>query len=375
MTRKIIVSATLKSLSMNDVTTSSQSYELQLALALSEIHSTTIISRVAVDDVRCRGLNLVALRSKPRGFGAAWNLTRELLREKPQGVQVISFGYDPHTVLPLILSRVRGAIAYAVVFDTHLGATERLAQPKRTLANAYFEMGRLLLRALSGLFVVTEDAEGIFKRLNTNTFRTRIGFDAEGAKQWAPPVSEEFRVIYAGALEVYNGIQQMMEGVILRNSDAPTRRIVLHLYGTGSLRSMVELYAMQYEAIVYHGVVEIAEVDAAVLRSNLAFNLRVLSHPVSVNAFPSKLIGLLGSGVPVATTAVLPSSLLSRYALIVTEVSAEGVRDALLRAEESYETLTEKAPQARSFIAEQYDWHVIASEMSNFMGGVSTAAA
>ncbi|TFC83132.1 glycosyltransferase [Cryobacterium sp. TMT3-29-2] len=375
MTRTIIVSATLTSLSMDDVTTSSQSYELQLALAFSEIHSTTIISLVAVSDARRQDLKLVALGSKPRGLTSAWNLTRRLLREKPQGVQVISFGYDPLTVLPLLFSRALGARAYTVVFDTHVGATEQFAPTKRTLANAYFGLGRLLLRPLNGLFVVTKTAENIFARMNKSIFRTRIGFDPEQAKPWALPKSEEFRVIYAGALEVYNGIQQMMDGVILRNSnEESTRRVVLHLYGTGGLRQTVELYAERDEAILYHGVSVKAEVDAAVLRSNLAFNLRVLDHPVSVNAFPSKLIELLGSGVPVATTAVLPSAILSRYALIVTEVSAESVRDALLLAEKSDESFAEKASLARSFIAGEYDWHDIVSDMSGFMGGPSTAA-
>lgn len=374
MTRTIIVSGTLKSLSIDDVTTSSQSYELQLALAFSEVQSTTLISLVAISDARREGLKFVALRSKSRGLRSAWNLTKELLREKPQGIQVISFGYDPLTVLPLILSRALGAFAYTVVFDTHLGTSERLALTKRVLVNAYFGLGTHLLRALSGLFVVTKDAEDLFARLNKNIFRTRIGFDAERAKPWLRPVSEEFTVIYAGALEVYNGLQQMMDGVILRNKQDTARRVVLHLYGDGNLRSMVESYAEQYEVIVYHGVAAKEKVNAAVLRSNLAFNLRDLEHPVSVNAFPSKLIELLGSGVPVATTAVLPSAVLSKFALIVTGVSAESVMEVLLRAEKSYETLAEKAPLARSFIAGEYDWHVIVSEMSGFMGGLSTTA-
>jgi glycosyltransferase involved in cell wall biosynthesis len=375
MTRTIIVSGTLKSLSIDDVTTSSQSYELQLARAFSEVQATTIISLVAMSDARREGLNLVGLRSKPRGLRAAWNLTYELLREKPRGVQVIAFGYDPLTVLPLIFSRALGALAYTVVFDTHLGASERLAPTKRALVNAYFSLGSHLLRALSGLFVVTRDAEDIFARVNRNVFRTRIGFDAEFAEPWARPVSEEFGVIYAGALEVYNGLQQMMDGVLLRNNqNESVRRVVLHLYGAGSLRPTVELYAKRYEAIRYHGVASKANVNAAVLRSSLAFNLRDLEHPVAVNAFPSKLIELLGSGVPVATTAVLPSAVLSRFALIVADVSAESVMEVLLRAEKSYETLVEQASLARSFVAGEYDWHVIVSDMSGFMGGVSATA-
>lgn len=373
MTRTIIISATLESLSIDDATTSSQSYELQLARAFAEIQSTTVISLVAVDDERLDGLKLVGLRSEPRGFTSAWNLTRELLRERRRGTQVISFGYDPLMVLPLVLARALGANAYTIVFDTHVGSSERFAPVKRTLVNAYFGLGILLLRALSGLFVVTREAEERFSRLNGSTLRTRIGFDVERAKPWGRPLSEEFSVIYAGALEVYNGIQQMMDGVILRNrDDSSTRPVVLHLYGTGNLRSMVEVYAARHEEIVYHGVGVKSQVEAAVLRSNLAFNLRDLDHPVSVNAFPSKLIELLGSGVPVATTAVLPSALLSRFALVVAEVSAESVMEALRRAENNYAIFAEKAASAPSFIEYEYDWQVIVSDMSGFMGGAST---
>ncbi|WP_104170765.1 hypothetical protein [Cryobacterium sp. M23] len=375
MTRTIIVSATLKSLSIDDVTTSSQSYELQLAMAFSEIHSTTVISLVAVKAARREGLSLIALKSEARGLRAAWNLTQELLREKRRGVQIISFGYDPLTVLPLLFSRALGALAYSIVFDTHLGSVERFAQPKRTLVNAYFGFGTQLLRALSGLFVVTRDAEDRFARINKSIFRTRIGFDSKNVKPWVRPKSEEFSVFYAGALEVYNGIEPMMDGVILRNAhDAATGRVVLHIYGSGNLRSMVEDYSARYEAIVFHGVAAKAEVDAAVLRSNLAFNLRDLDHSVSANAFPSKLIELLGLGIPVATTAVLPSALLDRFSLIVSEVTPVSVMEAILVAERSYDSLAVKAPLARGFIASEFNWPVIVSEMSGYMCGVSTAA-
>lgn len=374
MARTIIVSGTLKSLSIDDVTTSSQWYELQLALAFSEVQSTTLFSLVATHDARCEGLELVALKSSPRGLKSAWNLTKELVREKLQGIHVISFGYDPLTVLPLIISRALGAAAYTVVFDTHLGTSERLASPKRVLVNAYFGLGMLLLRALSGLFVITRDAEDFFRKFNRNIFRTRIGFDAKRVKAWARPTSEEFKVIYAGALEVYNGLQQMMDGVILVNHEDTARPVVLHLYGSGNLRSMVETYAAQYDAVVYHGVAAKEKVNAAVLQSNLAFNLRDLNHPVSSNAFPSKLIELLGSGVPVATTAVLPAAVLSKFALIVADVSAGSVMEVLLRAQRSYETLAENAPLARSFIVGEYDWHVIVSDMASFMAGVSSKA-
>ena len=41
-------------------------------------------------------------------------------------------------------------------------------------------------------------------------------------------------------------------------------------------------------------------------------------------------------------------------------------------AEKSYETFTKRAPLARSFVAGEYDWHVIVTEMSGFMSDVST---
>lgn len=369
MTRTIIVSSTLKVLSIEDVTTSSQAYELQLGLAFSHIQSTTVVSLTALDDAQYEGLNLVALKGKPRGIRAALNLTKELLREQIRGVQVIAFGYDPLIILPLMLSRALGAAAYAVVFDTHLGTSERLTPTKRVLVNTYFGLGRQLLRALSGLFVVTKDAEDIFTRLNGNVFRTRIGFDGKRTTSWSRPASEGFNVIYAGALEVYNGVQQMMDGVILRNKQNESMRpVVLNVYGTGSLQAMVESYATRYEAIAYHGVAAKAIVDKAVLESHLAFNLRDLRHPVSVNAFPSKLIELLGLGVPVASTAVLPSAVLSKYALIITGVNAESVMEALSRAENCYEALIKKTLLARRFVATEYDWHVVVSQMLGFMG-------
>lgn len=374
MTRVIIISRTLKSLLIDDVSTSSQSYELQLALAFSKAQTTTLISLVAVSDARRDDLRLIALRSKPRGLKSAWNLTKQLIREKPQGSQIIAFGYDPLTVLPLLLSRALGAAAYTIVFDTHLGSSERLAPIRRVLVNTYFGLGTQLLRALSGLFVVTKGAEDSFARLSKNIFRTRIGFDSGLAKPWCGAMSDEFNVVYAGALEVYNGVQQLMDGVILRNGDETARRVVLHLYGNGNLRSMVETYAERYEAIVYHGVAAKEKVNAAVLQSNLAFNLRVLEHSVAVFAFPSKLIELLGSGVPVATTAVLPPAVLSEFALVVTEVSAKSVAQVLVSAERSYEMFEEKAPLARSFVAGEYDWQVIVSEMSGFMGDAPTKA-
>ncbi|MCC7128582.1 MAG: glycosyltransferase [Microbacteriaceae bacterium] len=364
----VVVSRTLKSDSPTDTRTSSQGYELGLAESLSTFGRTAIVSLSAAKRESQAGGQFIGLDGRPNGLRSAFNLVRELRKIGSRETRVLGFGYEPMLVIALAVARFSGARVFSIVFDSHVGATRKYRWPRRLLLDIYFNGGKLLLRCLNGVFVVTDAAREAIRPFNRNVFRTRIGGQVAEEPTWVPPDSPQFKILYAGALEPYNLLEEICDGIgEYSRSNLRSRPVQLEIYGEGSLRTLVQDRAKCLDFVSYHGVVQRPKIDAIASKTNLALCLRDLDDPVTKFAFPSKLLELLSIGIPVLTTQVLPAEVLSNHAEVIRDVSPKGIACAIQRVIANYDEITELAATGPSFVTTYFNQTEVVAEMVGFI--------
>ena len=364
----ILVSRTLSHLSASKTLTSSQRYELALATALSEGHDVRILSIGAETGLRVGRLQLIPV-APPRGrwFG---DLLLRLLREDGRNQRIISFGYEPTMIAVLWLAKLRKYRAFSIVFDTHVGALSRHGRIRRRLIDSYFRFGRYLLRRIDGVVVVTEAADKILRRRGLQVLLSRVPASPAVSHGWHPPTSTEpFQLMFAGALEPYNGIEEMLNAMNILNSREELGGYRLVIYGSGSEIEKVQDAASRRSDILYKGTAPQSEVDAELGRSHLALNLRRLDSEIGVYAFPSKLIELLGKGVPLISTPCIERDVLARYCYVLDAVSPELIAEGVRAVANNYANATARARTAEPYVRARYDIAAIASEIMAFMDG------
>ncbi|MBO4979390.1 MAG: glycosyltransferase [Clostridia bacterium] len=105
------------------------------------------------------------------------------------------------------------------------------------------------------------------------------------------------QILYAGALEPYNGIREMIEGFLKVQKD-----IRLVICGDGTLASYVKEMAEQHERILYKGKVSHEEAVALQRESGMLISARPTDGFALKLTFPSKIIEYMLSGTPILTT-------------------------------------------------------------------------
>jgi glycosyltransferase involved in cell wall biosynthesis len=157
-------------------------------------------------------------------------------------------------------------------FDGHMVASEAIAQD--------FAPGRRVCRIEGG--IRPEDfADGVSDR---------------GASTRNP--GKRFRAVLAGSLEPYNGVVLALEAFNL----LPVDGFELVIAGTGSLASLVELRASDDSRLTYAGFLEFREVLELYRSADLLLNIRLTKMLRTQHFFPSKLMELMASGIPVIST-------------------------------------------------------------------------
>jgi glycosyltransferase involved in cell wall biosynthesis len=156
-------------------------------------------------------------------------------------------------------------------FDGHMVASQAIAED--------FAPGRRVCRIEGG--VRPQDFCGGKRRSST----TRDGH----------PV---FTVVLAGSLETYNGVELALEAF----DRLPSAGFRLVVAGSGSLASLVADRAKHDCRITYAGFLEFVDVLALYQAADVLLNTRLTKALSTRHFFPSKLMEMMASGVPVIST-------------------------------------------------------------------------
>lgn len=127
------------------------------------------------------------------------------------------------------------------------------------------------------------------------------------------PISNSYKVLYAGTLDMKYGIARLVEMM----SFIEESQIELHVYGDGDGATIVKEGSEKDRRIFYHGRVAKEEADAAIKNAMALINPRNQEDGDFVKySFPSKDIDYLASGVP-AILCKLPGMPLSYYGYFI----------------------------------------------------------
>ncbi len=121
--------------------------------------------------------------------------------------------------------------------------------------------------------------------------------EIEAAVLLPPEQHNNEQILYAGALEPYNGIREMIEGFL-----QVKKNIKLVICGDGTLASYVKNMAEENENIIYKGRVSHEEAVALQRESGLLISARPTDGFALKLTFPSKIIEYMLSGTPILTT-------------------------------------------------------------------------
>jgi len=111
------------------------------------------------------------------------------------------------------------------------------------------------------------------------------------------PAPERFRMVLAGSLESFNGVELALEAM----GHLP-QGFELIVAGKGTLAASVRRATASDDRIVYHGFLDFSELLDLYGSADLLLNIRVTQAIDTRYFFPSKLMELLASGPPVLST-------------------------------------------------------------------------
>ena len=362
----LIISRSLRSLETKGTRSSSELFELQFSSALASCAEVNIISMVHGRVEKTEKIALHTLRQHP--ISPLLNIVgtiREcgLLKKHARRV-ILFFGYDPLMVLCLtLISKLHKAKVVSFTFDSHVGATENKRFLRRNLLDMYFNLGARALNLLDAVLLFNELAYNDFS-LKIPCHVTRVGcFESDISRDCFRNTNDQpFRIMYAGSLERYNGIHQLLGAFRLLKHDG----VELIIYGQGYLVRDVIAYAQLDPRVVYKGVVEKQELEEEIKRADLLINLRDPAHHVSRFAFPSKVIQYMASGIPVLSSRFVNCREFNK-SVFLSELAPESIVRELEYIMSNPQERQMKANLAKAYLRKHHLWSHVIKNLYDFL--------
>lgn len=244
-------------------------------------------------------LNIQPIKSLLAGMACCVRLVVWALRHRRDLRAVLAINLnDPPGVLSLLAARLGGSKLVAWILDLHEPGQ---LVPDTLLRRLDLRLHRWLVPRLDGLVVVADQIAHDFAP-GMDYLRIEGGVDA--ARFAAAPLRstgeghrDRLRILFAGSLEAFNGIELMLEAMSLLGD-----RVELSIAGRGSLEPRVLQAAARDPRVRYLGVLPAGELPAAYQRADLLLNVRPTRDLATRYYFPSKLMEYLASGCPTLST-------------------------------------------------------------------------
>lgn len=227
------------------------------------------------------------------------------------------------------------------------------------------------MRALTGALVVSaatarELLPGTpWLLVEGGVFAEQVGVGLGESREERP-----FTLGFAGSLVPYNGVREVLAAA----PALAAAGVRLRVAGSGPLAGEVRAAAASCEAIEYLGALPLERMPELFRGCDLLVNWRTQPTPDLRFFFPSKLLELLASGVPVLTTPFGGLGALAGYALVAGGERPEDLVAGVGRALRSeHRELAALGARAAAHMAGRYDWAVQGARVREFLCGLSTA--
>lgn len=169
-----------------------------------------------------------------------------------------------------------------------------------------------------------------------------------------PVLSNDFKIVYAGSLNLNYGIGRLLEALPLIKDP----NVQLHLYGAGSAVPLIKKISERDKRLYFHGRVPNVEAVNAIYSASILINPRNAEDgEYTEYSFPSKDIEYMATGIP-TLLCKLPGMPEEYYGHFIDmgaaspEEIAEGIKRVKAMGKEERDSL---GRSARSFIIERMD--------------------
>jgi glycosyltransferase involved in cell wall biosynthesis len=201
----------------------------------------------------------------------------------------------PPALFVLLAARLTGACMLISVLDVFRPGS---LVPDTIYHRLDFALQRWLLPHFDGWMVVSQAiAEDLVPGQRVCRIEGGIKAELFGEPPLPRPGGSPFRMVLAGGIEPYNGVDLLLEALRWLPADCE-----IVLAGTGALTDDVVAAARRDRRVVYRGFLTLDEVLELYRSADLLLNLRVTKALDTRYFFPSKLMEYLASGVPVLST-------------------------------------------------------------------------
>lgn len=362
----ILYSGSIKSLQREKCTTSSENFQLSLIFNIAKyFEEIYIVSKSAtnVQIEKSKKINLLPIEnqkimSQIKKVNETYNMF------KPHETVVLFFGYDYKTQkMWEKISKKYNLKLVSFTFDTHEGSNSQRKGIKGFILNKYFELGIKKLNNLNGIILFNKNA---YSELNLKIpfLVSKVGIEEREISETSyKRKNKVFKIVYAGSLEVYNGIELMISSI----TNNRLKDVELEIYGDGTLKEYVESYAKKYNNIKYNGIIERDKVGNVIEKADLLLNLRDINSVVSKYAFPSKLIEYMASGIPVLTTRLIDNKLFEQGVFILSEYKEDDLINLIEYIKDNPQKQEEKVSKAKEYLIEYNLWDTVALDVYEFM--------
>ena len=279
---------------------------------------------------------------------------------------IITYNFSSYLAIPaLVMRMIRKIEIIPILYDVNIpGETIK----KTLLSKTDFHFTKHVLRYCSAAIVITENVatdlmygkpyiviEGGLSQSQENYGKS---FTINEKK------SQLFVIVFAGAIEYYNGIDVILDAFsITENSN-----IRLKIAGKGTLTDLVKNRAEKDYRIEYHNYLNVEELVKLYENASLLINHRSDHRINSRYVFPSKLIEYLSTGIPTISTDF--ASLRSEYKpylLLLADEDPGTLALAIKEVAENMSYFKERANNGQKFIIREKTWKVQTKKIKDFL--------
>ena len=364
-----IISYSLKNLNIEEMTTSSEKYQLRFATALSQYTDVKILSACANSETRDKKGNLefvgVSSKNINRSF---FSFSREkqiykALKHNADNENIIIFwGYSLHMVLALLYAKLTLKMSVvSFIFDSHRIAISHLNLVKRTVVDAYFQIGRWLTRFMDGYILFQEKAVLKLKAKENKCLILKPAVNESEAVTTIP--SETFRVGFCGTFSHLNGIDALLETLPLLQKE----NIEINICGYGEFKERIQTAEQRYPFLKYHGVLDDQDLKSFYQNCDLLLNLRRIDDEAINFAFPSKLFEYASTGIPIVTTPLLQEKMFLENVYLLDSIDKYKIAEQILEAYHNQTIARTKGAELKKYVEQNHSFRSTAEKVFAFI--------